>query len=335
MSNRRNVIIAALLAGLVGFAVVALIVRNRAEEPAPAASSQSTAPDSQSAAPEPTAAAARTNAAPTNAAANSSRQTAPGNDARSAPQKKEDEALSFFEEMIGAEDTEKTPSGEPRNLWTTLINVTIRLTLAALLAAMLAFRPRRFVLRFKRNLFVAQTQILLAVVASALMMIVGDSAARAFGIFAAVSLVRFRTNIRDPKEITVLLVSLAIGLATGVGRWELSMILSFFVLLLLWGLEYRETELVFRSMELTVKTRNVEVTQKVLLDIFKRFNFSTEMRQLNLPDADDAIGCVVYNVEMSPMVSTDRISNDILTADPQNVDSVEWDQQKNAAHYLQ
>ena len=167
------------------------------------------------------------------------------------------------------------------------------------------------------------------------MMIVGDSAARAFGIFAAVSVVRFRTNIRDPKEITVLLVSLAIGLATGVGRWELSMILSFFVLLLLWGLEYRESELVFRSMELTVKTRNVGVTQKVLLDIFKRFNFSTEMRQLNLPDSDDEMGCVVYNVEMSPMVSTDRISNDILTADPENVDSVEWDQQKNAAHYLQ
>ncbi|MGH9971697.1 MAG: hypothetical protein ACREBG_28420 [Pyrinomonadaceae bacterium] len=39
---------------------------------------------------------------------------------------------------------------------------------------------------------------------------------RAFGIFAAVSLVRFRTNIRDPKEITVLLISLAIGLGTGV-----------------------------------------------------------------------------------------------------------------------
>lgn len=331
MNNRRNVIIAALLAGLVGFGIVALMLRNRGEQPAPAAAaSQSAAPGTQSAATEPTAPAA----APT-AAANSSRQTATSNDARPSPQKKEDEALTFFGEMIGAEDTEKTPSGEPRNLWTTLLNVTIRLTLAALLSAMLAFRPRRFALLFKRNLFVAQTQILLAVVASALMMIVGDSAARAFGIFAAVSLVRFRTNIRDPKEITVLLVSLAIGLATGVGRWELAMILSFFVLLLLWGLEYRESELVFRSMELTVKTRNVEVTQKILLDIFKRFDFSTEMRQLNLPDADDALGCIVYNVEMSPMVSTDRISNDILTADPQNVDSVAWDQQKNAAHYLQ
>ncbi|MCA1634854.1 MAG: DUF4956 domain-containing protein [Acidobacteria bacterium] len=338
LNNRRNVIIAALLAGLVGFGVVALILRSRGEQPAAPGSAvvQSTAPDAQSAATDGQSAAAEpTTAAASSSAANSSRQTANTNDARRAPQKKEDEALSFFEEMIGAEDTEKTPSGEPRNIWTTLLNVTIRLTLAALLSAMLAFRPRRFALFFKRNLFVAQTQILLAVVASALMMIVGDSAARAFGIFAAVSLVRFRTNIRDPKEITVLLVSLAIGLATGVGRWEVAIILSIFVLLLLWGLEYRESELVFRSMELTVKTRDVEATQKNLLDIFKRYNFSTEMRQLDRPDAEDEMGCIVYNVEMSPLVSTDRISNDILTSDPQNVDSVEWDQQKNAAHYLQ
>jgi len=63
------------------------------------------------------------------------------------------------------------------------------------------------------------------------MIIVGDNAARAFGIFAAVSLVRFRTNIRDPKEITVLLISLALGLASGVGRWDLGIILALFSLL--------------------------------------------------------------------------------------------------------
>ena len=78
-----------------------------------------------------------------------------------------------------------------------------------MLSGILAFRPRADVPLFRRSLFVSQTQILLAVVAAALMMVVGDSAARAFAIFAAASLVRFRTNIRDPKEITVLLISLA------------------------------------------------------------------------------------------------------------------------------
>src|SRR4030095_9197344 len=100
--------------------------------------------------------------------------------------------------------------------------IIIRLMFAVLLSGVLAFRPRKDVPLFRRSLFVSQTQILLAVVAAALMMVVGDSAARAFAIFAAASLVRFRTNIRDPKEITVLLISLALGLAAGVGRWELA-----------------------------------------------------------------------------------------------------------------
>ncbi|HYV04220.1 MAG TPA: hypothetical protein VFB82_06535, partial [Blastocatellia bacterium] len=65
-----------------------------------------------------------------------------------------------------------------------------RLLLASLLAAMLAFRPHKYTPALRRNPHVAETQILLAVVASALMMIVADNAARAFGIFAAASLVR-------------------------------------------------------------------------------------------------------------------------------------------------
>src|SRR4029078_3143360 len=122
------------------------------------------------------------------------------------------------------------------------VSVFGRLLLAVLLYAGLAFRPRQNVPLFRRSLFVSQTQILLSVVAAALMMIVGDNTARAFAIFAAVSLVRFRTNIRDPKEITVLLISLALGLAAGVGRWELGITLCLFALALLWLLEYNESE---------------------------------------------------------------------------------------------
>ena len=217
----------------------------------------------------------------------------------------------------------------------TFATVTVRLSLAALLAAMLAFRPRRLSHAVKRNPFVAQTQILMAVVASALMMVVGDSAARAFGIFGAASLVRFRTNIKDPKEISVLLISLAIGLATGVGRVELGIILSLFVLLLLWGLEYREPELVSRALELTVKTRNIGTTQDALLELFRKYNFDAEMRTIDRPDEKDAMGTVVYYMSVSPSASLDRVSQEILAADPKNVDSVVWDEQKNTSYFYQ
>src|SRR5262249_36204581 len=155
----------------------------------------------------------------------------------------------------------------------TSARIALRFALAAFLASLLAFRPRRGAPVTRRNPYVAQTQILMAVVAGGMMMVVGDSAARAFGIFAAASLVRFRTNIRDPKEITVLLVCLGVGLAAGVGRWDMAVILTLFVLLSLAILEYFEKYQVFRSMEVTVETRDVDKANDILKDLFARHSF--------------------------------------------------------------
>jgi len=210
--------------------------------------------------------------------------------------------------------------------------VTFRLLLASMLAAMLAFRPHKYTPALRRNPHVAETQILLAVVASALMMIVADNAARAFGIFAAASLVRFRTNIRDPKEITVLLINLAIGLAAGVGRWELAVILSVFVLATLWILEYFESKQVVRSMQLKVKTHNVSETDEVLRKVFERYHLTSEIREIDREDEEDPIGRIVYYLNVGPRVSTDQLSEEIFSADSHNIDTVEWHQKKSVSY---
>jgi hypothetical protein len=212
--------------------------------------------------------------------------------------------------------------------------IIVRLSLAALLVAALAFRPRRGVPSLPRNPYVAQTQILLAVVASALMMIVGDSAARAFGIFAAASLVRFRTNIRDPKEVTVLLISLAVGLATGVGRWELALTLAVFVFPLLWVLEHYELAQVVRPILVTVKTRDTVRTQETLLRIFRRHRFNVELRQLDPADAEEPVGCIVYFLNMNLNISTDSLSEEIMSSDPQNIEGIEWEQTKGTGSQI-
>lgn len=210
----------------------------------------------------------------------------------------------------------------------TLANTVLRLLLAVFLSAILAFRPRKNVAFFQRNLYIAQTQILLAVVAAALMLIVGDNTARAFAIFAAVSLVRFRTNIKDPKEITVLLISLALGLAAGVGKWELGLLLCLFVLALLWLLEYKETEQIFRSMELTIKTRNIEQTQEALKQVFQGHGVEAEVRELSPPDEKTGVGCIMYYMNLKLTVSTDDLNDQITAADPENIDAIQWKQQK-------
>ena len=240
---------------------------------------------------------------------------------------------SILDRLLGTRHTEPYVRGER---WIeTMGRIALRLLLATGLGAALAFRPRRRILALKRNPYVSQTQILLAIVAAALMIIVGDNAARAFGIFAAVSLVRFRTNIRDPKEITVLLISMALGLASGVGRWDLALVLAFFSLIVLWILEWREPEQVFRSMELKVTTTNVVSTQRALRQVFKTHGFDKELRAIDREATEDSPGSIVYAVDVSPMISTDEISADILAIDGQSVRGIEWDQKKSYSYLYQ
>src|SRR5580765_7424663 len=91
-----------------------------------------------------------------------------------------------------------------------------RLPVAAGLACVLAFRPRRKGTP-QRQAPVIQTQIILAIVGATVMLVVGASLARAFGIVGAAGLIRYRAKIEDPKDAGVMLSTLAIGLASGVG----------------------------------------------------------------------------------------------------------------------
>lgn len=254
-------------------------------------------------------------------------------DERTAPAAQTPTADTFMDRLFGSHQATAYVGGDT---WSeTMGRITLRFLLAALLGAALAFRPRRRVRALKRNPYVSQTQILLAIVAAALMIVVGDNAARAFGIFAAVSLVRFRTNIRDPKEITVLLISLALGLASGVGRWDLAIVLALFSLIVLWVLESREPQLVFRSMELKVTTTNVVSTQQALREVFKTHGFEKELRAIEREAAEDSPGTIVYAVDVSPTISTDEISADLLAIEGPNVQGIEWDQKKSFSYLYQ
>jgi hypothetical protein len=235
---------------------------------------------------------------------------------------------SFLEEILGPDRAE--PHEVERGV--AALRVLIRFLIAGVLAMLLAFRWRRGLSITKRNPYVAQTQILLAVVAAAMMMIVGDSAARAFGIFAAASLVRFRTNIRDPKETTVLLVCLGVGLASGVGRLDMAVILAIFVLVTLLVLEHYEEGQIFRSMEVCVSTRNVEKTNEVLKRVFAQHNFDIELRELDHEDEEDPMGKIVYLVNLNTTANTTELSDQILKGDPEGIDKVEWEQKKSSTY---
>ena len=191
----------------------------------------------------------------------------------------------------------------------------IRLPLAALLGTVLALRPRRNGTP-ERQPAVVQTQIILAVVGSLIMLVVGASLARAFGIVGAANLIRYRSKVDDPKDAVVMLCALSVGLAAGVGLYGLSVIGTVFIVFCLWIIEGFEPQT--RLFELTVKMGDKTTDLKPKIEeILRRHKARYELRTT----AEDS---VVYMVTTPKALRTDRVSNALMELMPDGKGAVEW-----------
>ncbi|MCP4569260.1 MAG: DUF4956 domain-containing protein [FCB group bacterium] len=82
--------------------------------------------------------------------------------------------------------------------------------------------------------------VLLAMITSIVIMVIGNSLARAFGLVGAMSIIRFRTAIKETRDIVYVFFGLAVGLAAGVGYHKLAILGTTFIGLILYLLSKYE-----------------------------------------------------------------------------------------------
>jgi uncharacterized membrane protein YhiD involved in acid resistance len=184
----------------------------------------------------------------------------------------------------------------------------------------LAFRPRRKGTP-RRQAPVIQTQIILAVVGAVVMLVVGSSLARAFGIVGAAGLVRYRAKIDDPKDAGVMLSTLAVGLASGVGVWLLAGFATLFILALLWVVESIEPKAT-QLFTLKVMAKDPAVVKPKLDALLTRYHLAFELRGTSQEELD-------YEVRIPAESKTDRLSERILKLEPEIVTEVQWEEKKD------
>jgi uncharacterized membrane protein YhiD involved in acid resistance len=199
-------------------------------------------------------------------------------------------------------------------------HAVLRLPLAALLGAMLAVRPKRKGTP-PRQPAVIQTQIILAIVGAAVMLVVGTNLARAFGVVGAAGLVRYRAKVEDPKDAGVMLSTLAVGLASGVGLYVMAAFSAGFILLALWIIESFEPE-GKKLFELKIKMGDdTDDRRKEFDEILQRYQVDFDL----LSSSDDE---VCYEVWVPLEMQKDRLSNALLRLDPKGHGAVEWTEKK-------
>jgi hypothetical protein len=64
--------------------------------------------------------------------------------------------------------------------------------------------------------------VILAMITSVVILVIGNNLARAFGLVGAMSIIRFRTAVRDVQDIVFIFFALSIGMAAGVGLYTVA-----------------------------------------------------------------------------------------------------------------
>lgn len=116
------------------------------------------------------------------------------------------------------------------------------------------------------------TLIILCMLISVVMVVIGDSVARAFSLVGALSIIRFRTVVQDPRDIAFVFFALATGMAVGASDPPIAIMGTFLIggiiLLLHWWHgrhPYRET------FQLTFKIPLSSASEPTLRSIFNKY----------------------------------------------------------------
>jgi uncharacterized membrane protein YhiD involved in acid resistance len=194
------------------------------------------------------------------------------------------------------------------------------LTVAALLGAALGLiRPvRREIV--PRSAHVVQAQILLAVVGAIIVVVVAESLARAFAVVGAAGLIRYRTRIEDPKDASVMLVALTLGLAAGTGLFAFAAIGCAFVIAVLWLLE---------SLEPSARTRfDLKIHSKQAAAIQPAIEAALDQRSVEYELRGSSDNTLEYEVTVPYHAQIRRLTRAIRELGQANQASVEWEIKK-------
>ena len=116
------------------------------------------------------------------------------------------------------------------------LEILARLVCALTLGSLIAYRPWRRLLGNRSAApqpDTAQAQTIIAVAGALVVIVIGDSLARAFGLVGLGTFIRFRAGIKDPRDVAILFTMIGIGMACGLGLLGLAIVGTLFVAIVL------------------------------------------------------------------------------------------------------
>jgi hypothetical protein len=171
-----------------------------------------------------------------------------------------------------------------------------------------------------------QAQVLLAVSGALMMLIVGDSLARAFGLAGAASIVRFRTPVEDPRDVTVLFLLMGLGMACGLGALGVAGLGTAFLavcLVLLRNLGERPD----RCMKVALVSSGPVFPRRHVEEVFAKHRIALEPVELTNGEA----AVMRYRARLARDAPLDELSAQLMNGGTAGIKSVSWETPRKQA----
>ena len=200
----------------------------------------------------------------------------------------------------------------------------LKLVFAGLIGALISAVHRRHPGDKPISRSLAQAQILLCVAGALMMIIIGNSLARALGIAGGATIVRFRTPVDDPKDSTVLFLLLGLGMACGLGEFGVAGLGTAFLCLCLMLLDWI-VERKPRTMMLEMVSPTPEFPAEYVNRLLSAYQVRFESREVSQHGQKSTVR---YHCTLDPDTPLQRLSEQLTDAQVGGLKSVSWETQK-------
>ena len=173
------------------------------------------------------------------------------------------------------------------------------------------------------------TILYVTVIVAVVMMVIGGSLARAFALVGALSIIRFRTVIKDTKDTTFVFLALAIGMAAGTSNYFLAFVGTLMIGALILIVSQYNYGALYKSDFVIRFLYTKEGDEAAYLSVFEEFTRSNNLLHVE-PTGDSEMVRMTFDVSLkeetapSTFVSAldviDELEDVVLIASKSDVD---------------
>ncbi|MEJ5350855.1 MAG: DUF4956 domain-containing protein [Melioribacteraceae bacterium] len=170
-----------------------------------------------------------------------------------------------------------------------------------------------------------QTLVFISEVVCSIMLVIGNNLAGAFGLIGAVSIIRFRTKVKNPQDITYIFFVMAIGVACGFKYFYVAVISTLFIsgiLLIFWKFNFIEENPLCKIYILRVLVPELS-DGKTLIEKFLNDQV-IDWDIVNLRNNQDNNLIIDYRIKLSTNIPTKIFLSYFFNNDKQNFTILEF-----------